>query len=275
MILPNSPYIFLFDIDNTLINTEKLKSVIFHRLAGYLNRRVDSGEKKKNRGYWLKLVSGLYEGMRETNQMISLNRLSAKINLNFQLPQEEIFQTIMEIDPSKFLFADSLELIDELGRDNHLVFYSEGATPDQLWKIEESGIGQKIPGYQTFHLEDLRQYQYGQLKDWVKADEKPPLVLVDSNKKSLESLVKVFSEAKMPIVLVDDKPEVIKEAIRISKETGINLIPIWMKRGPYARTVENIEGALTFNSPTHMKTHFEGSLFPKVEINHWPPNSRK
>lgn len=124
-------------------------------------------------------------------------------------------------------------------------------------------------------MEDLRQHNYDLLRDWVKTDEKPPLVLVDSNKKSLKSLVELFSEAKTPIVLVDDKPEVIREAINISQETGINLIPIWMKRGPYARTVKNIEGALTFNSPTHMKARLEGSLFPKVEIYHWPPQTRK
>ncbi|MFH0979481.1 MAG: hypothetical protein V1803_00865 [Candidatus Roizmanbacteria bacterium] len=275
MILPNSPYIFLLDIDNTLINTEKLRSAIFHGLAGYLNKRVDSGYEKTNRGYWLRSVSDLYEDIRKMNQMISLDKLSVRIGLDFKLPQQEIFQAIIKIDPSNFLFADSLKLIDELGKNNHLIFYTEGTTHDQLWKIEGSGIGQKIPGYQTFHLGDLRQHDYDLLKDWVDTDEKTSLVLIDSNKKSLRSLVEVFSEAKMPIVLVDDKPEVIRDAIGISKETGINLIPIWMKRGPYAKTVKNIEGALIFDSPTHMKARLEGSLYPKVEIYHWPPQFRK
>jgi len=275
MILPNSPYVFLLDIDNAFIDTEKLRSAIFHGLASYLNKRVDSGEEKTHRGYWLKIVSHFYEEMRKTNQIISMDELSDRISLHFKLPQQEIFQTIMRVDPKNFLFADSLKLIEELGKNNHLVFYTEGAARDQILKIERSGIGQKILGYQAFRLEDLRQHNYDLLKDWVDTDEKPPLVLVDSNKKSLKSLVEVFSEARMPIVLVDDKPGVIKDAIDISKETGINLVPVWMKKGPYAGTVKKIEGALTFNSPTHMKRDLEGSLYLRVEIYDWPPQTRK
>lgn len=104
MNLPNAPYIFLLDLDNTFIDAEKIKSAIFLGLAGFLNKRVSEDNKKKTRESWLRSISDLYEETRKNKRMISLGELSAQISLQFQLPQQEILQAIRKIDPSKFIF---------------------------------------------------------------------------------------------------------------------------------------------------------------------------
>lgn len=65
MNLPNAPYIFLLDLDNTFIDAEKLKSAIFLGLAGFLNKRVSEDNKKKTRESWLRSISDLYEETRK------------------------------------------------------------------------------------------------------------------------------------------------------------------------------------------------------------------
>lgn len=276
MKLPNSPYIFLLDLDNSLIDTGALKQAIFVELADFI-KESPVLLRRKSRRLRLEFVEGVYEKIRQSRHLVSPSALAEGLSVELNLSKEDLIRAYLRINPGRYLLPGAQKLVRDLARDNHIIFYTEGDTNDQLWKIDESQLTQGLPNYIVHNLKNLKENNPLVLDLWMSSVDKSPLVLVDESKTGLEALAKTLAKSGREIMIVDDKPDVIRDAIRIQKETQIRLIPIWMRRGQYARTIGHIEGSLTFDSPAQMRANLESSLRPGYEtrVFHWPAYTRR
>lgn len=181
--------LFLVDVDNTLIDAEKIKKVIQDKLLkkfegiltseNYLEIYQEVGREKG------------FVDIKEISQ-----RLSQKLNLS---DYNQIFSLFTNITFKEYLLPGAINLLTLLKENGKVVIYSQGDLFYQLLKIKKSGI-EKIVG-----------------KDNVK---------ISQNKiTDLENIIKLYqNEGFSNIIIIDDKISILEKAKEIDhKVKGIRI----------------------------------------------------
>lgn len=267
---------FVFDLDNTLIDTTRLKYAIFITLRNVIKKQIESKLSKKEIDA---KIQELYEDTRKKRGFISLAELCYQLSLTYNIDQSHLLNNIREIPVSKFTLPGAKELLAELKKQGKkIIIYTEGALDDQEWKIRSSGL-LFDDHYQPPYIEQLQETKrtIPQTFRWImQEDPTTPLVIVTQKAKDIAAdILAPLNETNRPICVIDDKPNIIRKVMEFQQKEGGQITPIWIRHGPYAQN-NNIEEIGSFTTPQELLDNLR-SVVPetKIEIISWPPPYRK
>ncbi len=186
--------VFIFDVDNTLVNTEGLKQSIEQ---DFLEK---FGRTQKKPIFW-----EIYNQVNKTSGIAEIAEIAAlladKLNIKNRKDIENIFY---HASFKKYLFRKAVAIIRKLKETGKVIIYSSGDPDYQAVKIKKIGI--------------------------EKAVGKENVIIVKNKKKELEKLINRLKEkGYTEIIIVDDKIEILQRAFEIDPQ----IVSVWIKYGKY------------------------------------------
>ena len=167
---PTTDLVFLYDVDNTLLNNDALK----HDLDAQLDALLGVPESDL---FWR-----IYEEVREEEDVVdipeALRRFEAECtNLPLCLSIRAVFE---RVDFPHYLYPGALETLRYTGTLGMNVIVSDGDQVFQRTKIEQSGIADAVNGHVLIYVhkedcvDDIRSQYPG--RHYVMIDDKPRIL---------------------------------------------------------------------------------------------------
>jgi FMN phosphatase YigB (HAD superfamily) len=169
--------VFLFDVDNTLLNNDQ----VLTDLRSYLKREV--GTTRSNR-YWK-----IFEGLR--SQLQYADYLGALQQFRSKFPHEvhvlSIGRHLIEYPFANRLYPNSLDAIAHVRRWGIPVILSDGDVVFQPRKVDRSGLAEAVNGRVLIYV-----HKQEQLRDVQKRYPADHYVLIDDKLRILTEVKKIW-----------------------------------------------------------------------------------
>ena len=221
-------WVFLVDVDNTLLDSQKLKDLI---TQDFQKKFKPLGKTDFIKAYdEVNRITGFFD----VNQ-ISQN-LAKKIGVKSTADLQHFF---MNVPFEKSLFPKALENIKILQKMGRVIIFSYGDNKYQSAKIEKSGIG-KIVGEKN-------------------------IIIVQNKKKGVVELIGQLKKDKYTnIAIIDDVAEVLVEGYKANSK----VVNVWIRYGKYKNKLPIIRSAISqevnsINEATYFLQNFVASISPK------------
>ena len=142
-----SKVVFLFDVDNTLLNNDRIVA----DLNAYLKREVGP---KRARSYWT-----IFEELR--SQLGYADYLGALQRFRREFPHDlgllAVSRFLIGYPFAKRLYAKSLDVVAHFKRIARVVILSDGDVVFQPHKVERSGLYQAVNGHALIYVHKERE----------------------------------------------------------------------------------------------------------------------
>jgi len=185
----NSQNLFLVDVDNTLIDVEKIKKLIQDELL-----KMSGGNLTPETYLKIYREVGQEKGFVDIKEIAK--RLSQKLNLS---DSNQILDKFINISFKEFLLPGAIKLLTLLKENGKVVIYSQGDQFYQLLKINKSGI-EEVVGFDSVKIS---QNKIGDLENIIKSYQ---------------------NEGFLNIIIIDDKVSILERA----KEIDPKVKGIWI-----------------------------------------------
>lgn len=169
--------LILFDIDQTLINTSKLKNIFADNIASICN--TDLLTLSRIEKEYLQIING--------SSNIDIHNYIKKISYNLNCPSNKLLELYLKNKKiyQLALFKETKIVLQKLSKDHTLGIYSEGSVFFQTLKLKNSGI------YDFFSKDHIYIFK----------------------KKLEESNIKLIPKES---IIIDDKKEVIQQLSKLN-----------------------------------------------------------
>ena len=149
--------VFLIDVDNTLLDNDRLKSDLAVAVESLI------GAENSSR-FWK-----VYEAVRKDDQYVDYpDTIERFAKENPSLPIGQLRRQVMEVDFKSYLYPHALEALDYLNSIGEAVIVSDGDAIYQRLKIEHSGIAARVDG--RYVLTVHKQHELQQLFETYPAE---------------------------------------------------------------------------------------------------------
>lgn len=134
--------IIIFDFDDTLFDTQKLKEKIFDKLFEYgISKEIIHESYKESQN-----LLGVYSPENHTKILRDLYNFDVSKKLN---------DWIANLDLSSHIFPEVDSLLKDLKNNNHLILLTRGKKNFQTFKIDQSDISRYF--HETHIIEDAKE----------------------------------------------------------------------------------------------------------------------
>lgn len=218
--------IFLIDIDNTLIDMDKAKEVIFETIAKAGNTTSS-------------FIKKIYKN--QPNKFFKLDSFGRSLQKELGLETSKVKAIFDNFPYQDYLNEGALQLLETCAKLGSVVFYTKGDPKVQLPKLKSLNL--------INEAENSTQV--------IVSHEKPQDLL-----EVVKELQKLLTDK---FYLIDDSPKVIEQAIKLKQEEKINLVPIWIEQGKYnekGQTMPNNENHLSFAKINDLNQSLKKLLVP-------------
>lgn len=182
---------FVVDLDDTLIDNEKVKTAIDNNLAKL------SGSQEHT-----KLLRQTYIEVREDKGFVDYLEISKRIGQALNLDPKKVLTCFYDIDYKDCLFPSSLEFIKYLQTLGKVILFSQGELSLQSHKINKSGI-EKLIGVDNIRIIQSKKEEVGQL------------------------IQKLHEQGFKSITFIEDRADILDEAYKVNKA----VICYWLRSG--------------------------------------------
>jgi FMN phosphatase YigB (HAD superfamily) len=221
-----SPVVFLFDVDNTLLNNDRVADDLRH----HLTREV--GAQRQER-YW-----AIFEEIRQ--QLGYADYLGALQRYRIEYPHDyhllEVSTFMVNYPFANRLFPGSLDAIEHVSNFGTTAILSDGDVVFQPRKVERSGLFEAVEGRVLIYIH--KQQELEEVEKQYPADH---YVLIDDKVKILTDVKQIWGTRVTTVfprqghyVLADDVASYPKPDITISRigELVDYDLPTLLKAGP-------------------------------------------
>jgi hypothetical protein len=174
-----SPVVFLFDVDNTLIDNDRVAA----DLKRHLTTAVGAARQQR---YWT-----LFEELR--SELGYADYLGALQRYRVENPHDSHLLTVssflLSYPFANRLFPGSLDAIEHLGTAGPTVILSDGDVVFQPWKIERSGLLEAVEGRVLIYI-----HKETELSDVERRFPADHYVLIDDKVRILAAVKQVWGE---------------------------------------------------------------------------------
>ena len=176
---PPSPVVFLFDVDNTLLDNDR----IAEDLRRHLGREI--GDERQKR-YWA-IFEELRAELGYADYLGALQRYRAERPLDLGILAVSAF--LIDYPFANRLYANSLDVLERCGSRGPTVLLSDGDAVFQPRKIERSGLSEAAGGRVLVYIHKERE-----LEDVERRYPAERYVLVDDKLRILTAVKKAWGE---------------------------------------------------------------------------------
>lgn len=181
------PTVFIFDLDNTLINTDAVKEFVSKKLVPkILSRKV----KDFNKDELLKLFWKEYEQTRKRLGFVSIPDFSDSFAKRIQVVEyaNEVRRMFYTIPFDRFVYDGVYELMEYIKEKGEIVIVSEGDLVYQPMKIKNLNFSKDVNEIFVFENKNKN------IKKIVKIYEGRRKIVIDDKMTDLEAFAKVSTE---------------------------------------------------------------------------------
>jgi len=207
--------LFIIDLDNTLINTDKIIKDTSEKIDNLCNSTINLSSKPINKSYSKKFWR-IYEDIRQEKRYIDLPEICRKFTQIINEPQLEIAlkQIFFTINFKEYISESTSYILEKLRLYGEVIILAEGDLVFQPIKINNSGLIKMVDDYYTFeNFEDGIEQIESIYKDWN-------------------------------IFLIDDQAGNLIKSMKNNK----SITPIWVKQGKYGKQNEDVYKERTANN---------------------------
>lgn len=197
--------IFIVDVDNTLLNTEKIKKIIGLKLKNI------SGKSISKTFFWTE-----YDNTTKKYGYNNIPRLAKSISKKITgINSSQINDLFYGVNFKSCLNLNTIKLIKLLKKRGDVIIYSLGHPDYQIVKIRESGI-EKLVGKENVTIVQNKLYGL---------------------RKIIRNNINKYSE----MFIIDDRADVLEKA----KKVESSIITIWIKFGKYKSLIPKDKNSIS------------------------------
>lgn len=183
--------VFVVDLDDTLIDNEKVKVAIDSNLAKLSGTKVHT-----------QLLRQTYSDVREDKGFVDYAEISRRIGKILSLDPKAVLTCFYNVSYKKYLFPFAPELIKYLQTLGKVILFSQGELALQSHKINKSGIERLIG------LDNVK--------------------IIQSKKEGVNQLIQeLHKQGFKSITFIEDRADILDEAYRLDK----SVICYWLRSG--------------------------------------------
>jgi len=209
-------HLFLLDLDDTLLDTTRLKQDLFLDIANAIGSESPASQKADD-------IKRLYKVFCQKNQGVVSYQGFADFLINIFGNQKEQINSCFNLDYQQYLIPEAKLLLRELRQQGEVIIWTAGTYEDQVKKLLDTGL-----------LSDEEAEQILAFKDYeAQKDEREtlPQAIVDTGKVlSINQRLNWFLEhfPDLSITLIDNEAKNIAGVVETKHE---RLSAIWLDRG--------------------------------------------
>jgi FMN phosphatase YigB (HAD superfamily) len=177
--LPHNNVVFLFDVDNTLLDNDRVTA----DLKRFLVRELGEDREKQ---YW-KIFEQLRAELGYADYLGALQRYRAKHPRDSHILSVSTF--LINYPFANRLFPDSLDAVDRAKREGKAVIMSDGDAVFQPRKIERSGLMEAVESNILIYI-----HKEHELEDVERRYPADHYVLVDDKVRILDAVKKIWGK---------------------------------------------------------------------------------
>lgn len=188
---------FVLDLDDTLIDNDKVKALINHNL-----------EKLSETNKHTDLLQQTYSNVRADKGFVDFQEISKRLGKNLNLDPEKILTIFYDVDFKNCLFPSALELIQYLQTLGKVILFSQGELEFQSHKINRSGVEEAIG------LDNVR--------------------IIQNKKEKVQELIQeLHIQGFKSIAFIEDRADILDEAYTTDKSISC----YWLRIGRHKDTL--------------------------------------
>src|SRR4051812_1699904 len=170
---PVPELVFLYDVDNTLLNNDQLKADVDSRLFRELGSE------------WSDLFWKIYEIVRREEDVVDIPEAIRRFEANCpdDAACKTVHDTFQEIDFRRYLYPGALDALRHTAKMGTNVILSDGDPVFQRRKVEESGIAEAAEGHVLIYVH--KEQHVDEILNWFCADR---YVLADDKPRILKAM---------------------------------------------------------------------------------------
>ena len=174
---PVPELVFLYDIDNTLLNNDQLKSDIDTRLFRELGAE------------WSDLFWKIYEIVRREEDVVDIPEAIRRFEANCpdDAACKTVHDTFQELDFRRYVYPGALEALQHTAQMGTNVILSDGDPVFQRRKAEESGIAAAAEGHVLIYVH--KEQHVDEILSWFCADR---YVQIDDKPRILKAMPRLL-----------------------------------------------------------------------------------
>lgn len=208
--------LFLLDLDDTLLDTTRLKNDLFLSIARCIGSETPELKKADD-------IKRLYKIFCQKNQGIVSYQGFADFLIKIFKGQESEIKGCFEFDFKKYLMPEAKLTLDKLKKQGTVLIWTAGTYEDQVKKLLDTGL--------ISSEEAEKILQFSDFENQKKQQNKLPLAVVDTGKvlgiqERLNWFLKKFPERE--ITLIDNEVKNINGVVEANQK---RLKAIWIDHG--------------------------------------------
>jgi FMN phosphatase YigB (HAD superfamily) len=178
MTLPN-PIVFLVDVDNTLLDNDRIQS----DLKRHLEREFGAASRDR---YWT-ILEDLFTELGYRDYLGALQRYRVEHPQDAHLLSMSSY--LVDYPFANRLYPGSLDVLERLGAMGRTVILSDGDVVFQPRKVERSGIAEAVEGHVLIYI-----HKESELEDIARRYPAEHYVLVDDKPRILTAIKKAWGD---------------------------------------------------------------------------------